>query len=200
MRGFGREPISSTARAAIKKGMRSNIGWKPSGRSSATASRDDGSWRHSSSSLWPQGSRPALVQACSRSLFQARPGWCPTARVQRVHMVLPSLLHRSPLVEGHPCWSNCARRARPANSTLPPRGLSHVRPPGGRALREHRSSMGVLPTLRFHHFQSRIELVSAGRAADAVRLHAEFVRPDSHAATVRTPDEMDLLIIDRLVL
>ena len=43
----------------------------------------------------------------------------------------PSKLARFPFLEGHPCWSTCGRRTRP----FP-----------GRAFREHRINVGVLPS------------------------------------------------------
>ena len=42
-----------------------------------------------------------------------------------------SNLARFSLLEGHPCWSKCGRRTRPFS---------------GRAFREHRTNMGVLPS------------------------------------------------------
>src|SRR6185503_572227 len=47
----------------------------------------------------------------------------------RASMILPSQL-AFPLLEGHPCWSTCGRRTRPFS---------------GRAFREHRTNVGVLP-------------------------------------------------------
>ena len=44
----------------------------------------------------------------------------------------PSKLARFSFLEGHPCWSKCGRRTRPF---------------GGRAFREHRTNVGVLPPL-----------------------------------------------------
>ena len=44
-------------------------------------------------------------------------------------MIPPSSLV-FPLLEGHPCWSTCGRRTRPFS---------------GRAFREHRTNVGVLP-------------------------------------------------------
>ena len=46
-----------------------------------------------------------------------------------IYMFLPSSLVL-PLLEGHPCWSKCGRRTRPFS---------------GRAFREHRTNVGVLP-------------------------------------------------------
>jgi len=46
-------------------------------------------------------------------------------------MIPPSSL-AFPLLERHPCWSTCGRRTRPFS---------------GRAFREHRTNMGVLPIL-----------------------------------------------------
>ena len=46
-------------------------------------------------------------------------------------MILPSLL-AFPLLEGHACWSTCGRRTRPFS---------------GRAFREHRTNVSVLPIL-----------------------------------------------------
>jgi hypothetical protein len=45
----------------------------------------------------------------------------------------------------------------------------------GRALREHRTTDLAVPLLRFHHFQSRIEFMPAGRATDAIRFDRKFV-------------------------
>ena len=52
-------------------------------------------------------------------------------RAQSIYMILPSSLAFL-LLEGHPCWSKCGRRTRPFS---------------GRAFREHRTNVGVLPLL-----------------------------------------------------
>ncbi len=49
-------------------------------------------------------------------------------------------------------------------------------------------------------FPTGIKLVSASRAPDAIRLHREFVGTNPHAATIRTPGEVNFLIIHRFVL
>jgi hypothetical protein len=64
----------------------------------------------------------------------------------------------------------------------------------------HGSVTEVSPFLRLHHFQPRIKLVSASRTPDAIRLHREFVGTNPHAATIRTPGEVNFLIIHRFVL
>ena len=53
---------------------------------------------------------------------------------------------------------------------------------------------------RFHHLKSRIELVSAGRAPDAVRFARELVAAYPHAAAIGTACEMDPVIVDGFVL
>ena len=45
------------------------------------------------------------------------------------------------LLEGHPCWAMCDRRTRPFS---------------GRAFREHRTNVGVLPTPLQAHYQPLI--------------------------------------------
>jgi len=57
-----------------------------------------------------------------------------------------------PLLEGHPCWSKCGRRTRPFS---------------GRAFREHRTNMGVLPILFYR----------ARSASTAVTLHSPHTPP-----------------------
>src|ERR1043165_792870 len=53
---------------------------------------------------------------------------------------------------------------------------------------------------RFHHFQSCIKFMPAGRTTDAIRLNRKFIRPDSHATAIRTARQVDPLIIYRFVL
>ena len=52
----------------------------------------------------------------------------------------------------------------------------------------------------FHHFQSRIEFMPAGRATDTIRLDRQLVRPDPHAPTIEAPSEVDPLIVYGFVL
>ena len=69
------------------------------------------------------------------------------------------------------------------------------------ALREKKDAEQTSPPrLHLHHLQPHIKLMTTGRTADTVGLDREFIRPDTHAAAIGTPDEMDLLIIDRFIL
>jgi hypothetical protein len=47
-------------------------------------------------------------------------------------------------------------------------------PPGPRVARAQDTDQAV-PLLGFHHFQSRIEFMAAGRATDAIRFDRKFV-------------------------
>jgi hypothetical protein len=60
-------------------------------------------------------------------------GMIPTARVGRAPSILfdRSKLACFSLLEGHPCWFRCGRRTRPFS---------------GRAFREHRTNVGVIPS------------------------------------------------------
>ena len=53
---------------------------------------------------------------------------------------------------------------------------------------------------RLHHLQSRVEFMSAGSAADDIRLNHEFVGSDAHASTIRASGEVDFLIVDGFIL
>jgi hypothetical protein len=50
--------------------------------------------------------------------------------------------------------------------------LLMARAPGAR---EQHGCPSPAPSLRFHHFQSRIEFMPAGRATDAIRFDCKFV-------------------------
>ena len=72
--------------------------------------------------------------ACSLLVFSEAAGVVSIARIERppsFQMILPNSLAFS-LLEGHACWSTCGRRTRPFS---------------GRAFREHRTNVGVLPIL-----------------------------------------------------
>ena len=72
-----------------------------------------------------------IPPSCSRASFQGWAGRFSNARVERVRFYnAPSKLARCAFLEGHPCWSTCGRRTRPFL---------------GRAFREHRTNVGVLP-------------------------------------------------------
>ena len=114
-----------------------------------------------SSSLPSHSSKLALT-------FSSRGGLdlSPIARIEGAHsdraasdiqMILPSLLL---LLQGV-AWLilECARRTRSFR---------------GRAFREQEDDQDT-PSLCFHHFQSRIEFMSAGRATDAIRFDRKFV-------------------------
>ena len=73
------------------------------------------------------------------SIVRASNEGSPRPRVARAQksawpfLLYPSqLLSRISFLEGHPCWSTCGRRTRPFL---------------GRAFREHRTNVGVLPLL-----------------------------------------------------
>ena len=74
-----------------------------------------------------------ITPSCSRASFKGWAGRSSNARVERVRFYnAPSKLARCAFLEGHPCWSRCGRRTRPFS---------------GRAFREHRANVGVLPIL-----------------------------------------------------
>ena len=59
------------------------------------------------------------------------PSLCASSDSRPSNRIIPHL-PVFPLLEGHPCWSKCGRRTRPFS---------------GRAFREHRTNVGVLPIL-----------------------------------------------------
>ncbi len=74
------------------------------------------------------------VTAASREILPYISLWWVTKAAlycaHRTICTIPPSLLVFPLLEGHPCWSMCGRRTRPFS---------------GRAFREHRTNVGVLP-------------------------------------------------------
>ena len=97
----------------------------------------------------------------------ARRGYCYVRRESTLKHMLSggSFLTRPPTACSFPstgaAWLilECARRTRPFR---------------GRAFREQEDDQAN-PSLCFHHFQSRIEFMPAGRATDAIRFDCKFV-------------------------